>query len=187
MVVVVRGVVVELVVARGVVVVLVVARGVLVVLVVARSVVVLLVVARGVVVVVVSTRPGRRGMDSGCTQHANHTMNRWTRLQRLTRSCAGVLATCAACGANGHGRFTAAGWGSLLLAVALQFEITRPVVPHLLFLRTPAIAIVHPPRRAALLMGYLVRIHVSGFNTPDPRATSQHRQKMLLWHHCAEP
>ena len=64
------------VVVRGVVSELVVARGVLVVLVVARGVRVVLVVARGMVVLVVSTRPGRRGMDSGCTQHANHTMNR---------------------------------------------------------------------------------------------------------------
>jgi hypothetical protein len=90
------------------------------------------------------------------------------RMQWFARSCAWVLATCPACGANGHGKVTAV---TLLLAEALQYGIA-PVVPHILYRGTRPRAVVHLRRRAALAMGHLVRVHDSGFSKPDQQTHS---------------
>ena len=82
-----------------------------------------------------------------------------------------VLAMCLVCGANGHRRLTLSiAVTLLLLAVALQLALA-PVF----FLGAPPSARVHPPRRAALVMGHLVRVSVSDFSTPDPQIHSQRR------------
>ena len=67
----------------------------------------------------------------------------------------------------------------LLRAVALQHSIA-PVVPHPRFLHAPARATVHVPRSAALVMGHLVRVHVSDFSKIDPQT-----QPLLRQHHVA--
>ena len=102
-----------------------------------------------------------------------------TRLQCLTRSYISVLATCPACGANGHGRLTAAGRGILLLAVALQFGVAVVVKQQRWQPRyrdALARARVHIPIKAALVVGHLVRVQVSGFIKPGSLTHSQRRQ-----------
>jgi hypothetical protein len=106
-------------------------------------------------------------MDSGSTNHASHAMNSWMRLQWLARYCVWVLATCPACGANGQGRRTAV---TPFLAVAFQVVIATPVI-HLRFRAARAPAREHVTLGAALLMGHLVQVHVSGFSIQDSRPT----------------
>jgi len=117
-------------------------------------------------------------MGPGSTQHATHAMHLLMRLQWLTRSAVWVLATSPTCGANGRGKLTAATAVNLLLAVALQPRIA-PVFHHLSCIDAPALA-TERPQPAALAMGHLVRVHVSGFSKPDPQTQSQHRQHCVV-------
>ena len=118
------------------------------------------------------------GKGAGSTRHKS----RW---QWLSRFCIRLLATCPACGANGQGRLTATPAVTVkLLAVAHQ-PVFAVVVPHKRFPvvhRIPganARARVHPPRRAALAMGHLVRVHGARFSKPDPQNHSQPRHHHL--------
>ena len=83
-----------------------------------------------------------------------------------------VLTTCPACGASGRGKLTADRAVTLLfLAVALQFGMAV-VVPHPRMRDAPPMYITparkHFPQSAALGVGNLVRVHVSGFNKTRP-------------------
>ena len=71
-----------------------------------------------------------------------------------------MLATCPACGANGHGRLTAV---IPFLAVAHQVGIAVAVIHRRCQLVSPTRAAVHHPQtsREALIMGHLVRVHVA--------------------------
>ena len=117
--------------------------------------------------------PGSRGQSSGSTQYASHGMNLLRRLQGFAR-----FPTCPACGVNGHGRLTAAVTG-LLLAVALQPTVAMVVEPRHFPDGVEALAVaiyeIGKPG-AALAMGHLVRVHVSGFSTRDPQIHPQPRQ-----------
>ena len=92
-------------------------------------------------------------MGSQSTSHES-------RRQWLASSCIRVLAACPACRANGHGRRTEAGCGSLLLAVALQC-----VIAHRRCQGTRPRAVLHLPRITALVVGHLVRVQVAGFTS----------------------
>jgi hypothetical protein len=122
-------------------------------------------------------------MASGSAQYASHAKKSQMRLQRLicepntpatpwlAHSCTRVLATCPTCGANGRGRRTAGRAVTLLfLAVALQEVIAVAVPnPRIIFARIrTARATVHPLRPAALAMGHLARMRVSGFGKTRP-------------------
>ena len=113
-------------------------------------------------------------MGSGSTQHASRARNYQMRLQWLARCCIWVLVTCPACRVNGHGRVTAV--MLFLLAVARQFGIGIEVPNHLC-LAANAQAVVHHPRRAALVMGHLLRVHDAAFSKPDPQTHPQTRQQ----------
>ena len=91
------------------------------------------------------------------------------RPQWCARNCIWVLATCPACGANGHGRVTVA--VTLLLAVAHQVDTGRHIiahgVPNPIFIDATARAVAHLTRRAAQRMGHLVWVHVAGFTSQE--------------------
>jgi hypothetical protein len=100
----------------------------------------------------------------------------------LARSNMRVLATCPACGGNGHGRFTAV---TPLLAVARHFGVAL-VVSYPRFQRAPARARVHVPRRAALRMGHLMGYIAQASANQTSKPTFRLGSIVLLWHQCAE-
>ena len=88
------------------------------------------------------------------------------RLQWSAPSCMWLLATCPPCGGKGYGRLTTV--TCLLLAVALQFGIAV-IVPHPMRRGTRPRAVVHVRRMAALAMGNLARVLVSGLRNSEPQ------------------
>ena len=120
--------------------------------------------------------PGRRrhGLRTRTARQPRHESLDPPAVARLLLS---AVATRPECGANGHGRVTAA--VTQLLAVALQGGFTPfvPQPPPPIRLATPARALVYVPRFAALDVGHLVRVHVSGFSKSDPQTHSQLRQQ----------
>ena len=76
--------------------------------------------------------PSKKGVEGWCLEGGimgSESTRHESRRLWLASSCIWALAACPAGGANGHGKLTVAGWGSLLLAVALESGIAE-VVPH---------------------------------------------------------
>ena len=110
----------------------------------------------------------RREVEGWCLEggtKGSESTRHESRRQWLARNCIWVLATCPACGANGHRRVTAA-VTLHFFAVALQRGIAI-VVPHPPIDFTHPTTVQHLPRIAALAMGHLVRVRVSGFTSHE--------------------